>query len=199
MGFIKEVYSNNRAGLVVAFGRQNSENFIDTDNVQEAMDYFNMYLQDNNLYIHTEDKLALDNLGVDAKEAVEVRDAIDTFLETIPDEEVESVKVLFPHWKVGVQYETNARVRFTDNIYKVLQAHTSQEDWMPDVAVSLYAPLLIDEETNEILEWVQPDSTNPYMIGDRVIFEEKVYESLIDNNTWSPAAYPAGWQEIIEE
>lgn len=199
MGFIKEVYSNNRAGLVVAFGRQNSENFIDTDNVQEAMDYFNMYLQDNNLYIHTEDKLALDNLGVDAKEAVEVRDAIDTFLETIPDEEVESVKVLFPHWKVGVQYETNARVRFADNIYKVLQAHTSQEDWMPDVAVSLYAPLLIDEETNEILEWVQPDSTNPYMIGDRVIFEEKVYESLIDNNTWSPAAYPAGWQEIIEE
>ena len=199
MGFIKEVYSNNRAGLVVAFGHQNSENFIDTDNVQEAMDYFNMYLQDNNLYIHTEDKLALDSLGVDAKEAVEVRDAIDTFLETIPDEEVESVKVLFPHWKVGVQYETNARVRFTDNIYKVLQAHTSQEDWMPDVAVSLYAPLLIDEETNEILEWVQPDSTNPYMIGDRVIFEEKVYESLIDNNTWSPAAYPAGWQEIIEE
>ena len=198
MGFIKEVYSNNRAGLVVAFGRQNSENFIDTDNVQEAMDYFNMYLQDNNLYVHTEDKLALDNLGVDAKEAVEVRDAIDTFLETIPDEEVESVKVLFPHWKVGVQYETNARIRFTDNIYKVLQAHTSQEDWMPDVAVSLYAPLLIDEETNEILEWVQPDSTNPYMIGDRVIFEEKIYESLIDNNTWSPAAYPAGWQEISE-
>ena len=198
MGFIKEVYSNNRAGLVVAFGRQNSENFIDTDNVQEAMDYFNMYLQDNNLYVHTEDKLALDNLGVEAKEAIEVRDAIDTFLETIPDEEVESVKVLFPLWKVGVQYEINARVRFKENIYKVLQAHKSQEDWMPDVAVSLYAPLLIDEETNEILEWVQPESTNPYMIGDKVIFEEKIYESLIDNNTWSPADYPAGWQEISE-
>lgn len=198
MGFIKEVYSNNRAGLVVAFGRQNSENFIDTDNVQEAMDYFNMYLQDNNLYVHTEDKLALDNLGVEAKEAIEVRDAIDTFLETIPDEEVESVKVLFPLWKVGVQYEINARVRFKENVYKILQAHTSQEDWMPDVAVSLYAPLLIDEETNEILEWVQPESTNPYMTGDKVIFEEKIYESLIDNNTWSPADYPAGWQEISE-
>ena len=198
MGFIKEVYSNNRAGLVVAFGRQNSENFIDTDNVQEAMDYFNMYLQDNNLYVHTEDKLALDNLGVEAKEAIEVRDAIDTFLETIPDEEVESVKVLFPLWKVGVQYEINARVRFKENVYKVLQAHKSQEDWMPDVAVSLYAPLLINEETNEILEWVQPESTNPYMTGDKVIFEEKIYESLIDNNTWSPADYPAGWQEISE-
>lgn len=198
MGFIKEIYSNNRAGLVVTFGRQNSDNFIDTDSIQEAMDYFNMYLQDNNLYVRTEDEQALNNLGVDAKEAVEVRDAIDTFLATVPDEEVESVKVLFPQWKVGTYYEMNTRVRFKENVYKILQAHTSQEDWRPDVAVSLYAPLLIDEETNEILEWVQPDSTNPYMIGDRVIFEEKIYESLIDNNTWSPVAYPAGWQEITE-
>lgn len=198
MGFIREIYSNNRAGLVAAFGRQNSDNFIDTDSIQEAMDYFNMYLQDNNLYVRTEDEQALNNLGVDAKEAVEVRDAIDTFLATVPDEEVESVKVLFPQWKVGTHYEMNTRVRFKENVYKILQAHTSQEDWMPNVAVSLYAPLLIDEETNEILEWVQPDSTNPYMIGDRVIFEEKIYESLIDNNTWSPAAYPAGWQEITE-
>jgi hypothetical protein len=199
MGFIKEVYSNNRAGLVVAFGRPNSNNFINTDNVQEAMNYFNMYLKDGNLYVHSEDEIALDNLGVTAQEATEVRGVINTFLATVPDEEVESVKILFPQWKAGIHYETNTRVRFDGNVYKVLQAHTSQEDWMPDVAVSLYAPLLIDEETNKILEWVQPDSTNPYMIGDRVIFEEKVYESLIDNNVWSPVDYPAGWQEITEE
>ena len=198
MGFIKEIYSNNRAGLVAAFGRQNSDNFIDTDSIQEAMNYFNMYLQDNNLYIRTEDEQALNNLGVDAKEAVEVRDAIDIFLATVPDEEVESVKVLFPQWKVGIYYKMNTRVRFKENVYKILQAHTSQEDWMPDVAVSLYAPLLINEETNEILKWAQPDSTNPYMIGDKVIFEEKIYESLIDNNIWSPADYPTGWQEITE-
>ena len=198
MGFIKEVYSDNRAGLIVAFGRENSKNFVDTDNIQEAMDYFNMYLENNELYIHTKNEIALDNLGFATEEAIEVRDAINTFLVTIPDEEVESVKVLFPQWKVGTHYKMNTRIRFKENIYKILQEHTSQEDWMPDIAVSLYAPLLIDEETNEILEWVQPDSTNPYMIGDRIIFEEKVYESLIDNNTWSPADYPAGWQEIIK-
>lgn len=26
----------------------------------------------------------------------------------------------------------------------------------------------------------------------------KVYESPIDNNTYSPSAYPAGWKEITE-
>jgi hypothetical protein len=34
------------------------------------------------------------------------------------------------------------------------------------------------------------------MRGDRVSFDGKIYESAIDNNIWSPAAYPAGWQEI---
>ena len=45
-------------------------------------------------------------------------------------------------------------------------------------------------------EWVQPDSTNPYMTGDRVTFNGAVYESLIDNNVFSPADYPQGWEEI---
>ena len=31
------------------------------------------------------------------------------------------------------------------------------------------------------------------MKGDKVMFEGHVYESAIDNNIWSPSAYPAGW------
>lgn len=56
----------------------------------------------------------------------------------------------------------------------------------------------IDEPTTEpeedaIPEWAQPDSTNPYMMGDLVTFQGSVYESLIDNNIWSPSDYPQGW------
>ena len=36
------------------------------------------------------------------------------------------------------------------------------------------------------------------MKGDKVRFEGKVYQSLIDNNVWSPAAYPQGWEEVNE-
>jgi len=61
--------------------------------------------------------------------------------------------------------------------------------------VSLWAKVLIPDE-NHIPEWEQPDSTNAYMKGDKIIFEDKIYESLIDNNVWSPAVYPAGWKEI---
>ena len=43
-------------------------------------------------------------------------------------------------------------------------------------------------------DWVQPDSSSPYMTGARVTFNGVVYTSLIDNNVWSPADYPQGWQ-----
>jgi len=63
------------------------------------------------------------------------------------------------------------------------------------LAPSLWTKVLIPDE-NVIPEWEQPDSTNPYMKGDKVMFDGKVYESTIDNNIWSPAAYPAGWAEV---
>ena len=198
MGFIKEVYSGNRAGLVVAFGRESSDNFYSGDNIEEAMKYFNMYLKNNQLYIKSEDSTALDNLGFEAKNASEIRSALDEILEVIPDEEIKKVMVLFPNWKEGVKYNVGERVRFNETIYKVLQEHVSQADWTPEFATSLFANLLIDEETNKVQEWIQPDSTNGYMIGNQVFFEGILYESLIDNNVWSPAEYPAGWKEIFE-
>ena len=79
----------------------------------------------------------------------------------------------------------------------VLQDHTSQASWEPGAAPSLFAKVLIPDP-DVIPEWEQPDSTNAYKKGDKVRFEGKVYKSLIDNNVWSPSAYPAGWQQIKE-
>ena len=76
---------------------------------------------------------------------------------------------------------------------RVLQAHKSQSDWRPDTAVSLFVKIVLG---GAILEWVQPTSTNPYMKGDKVLWQGKVYESLIDNNVWSPTGYPQGWKII---
>jgi len=87
------------------------------------------------------------------------------------------------------------RVRYEGILYKCLMAHTSQLGWEPGIAPSLWAKVLIPDP-DVIPEWEQPDSTNAYQIGDRVMFEGKVYESVIANNIWSPSAYPAGWIEV---
>ena len=124
--------------------------------------------------------------------------AMASVIEQLPDEVIEAnletLSDSFPPWRKNVPYKAGAHVTHYGGIYKVLQAHTSQEDWTPDLAPSLFATLLTSP-TGEALEWVQPGSANPYMKGDRVIFEGKVYESLIDDNIWSPTEYPQGWKE----
>ena len=123
-------------------------------------------------------------------------------LPNLSDEQALQVPLMFPKWQEGKEYVVGDRVLYLGVLYKVLQAHTSQAGWEPNIAPSLFAKNLIvkDEEGEQvdISEWVQPDSTNPYMIGDKVKFEGKVYQSLIDNNVWSPSDYPQGWEEVNE-
>ena len=200
MGFIREKYSNNQGGLTVIFmGDQNAENYFSGDSIQDALNYFNMYLKDNQIYIRTNEELALTEAGISSiEEAEQLRQELNEIIGEMTDEEAVERPILFPNWKSGKEYTTNERVRYGGRIFKVLQNHTSQEDWTPSRAPSLFAEILTSE-TGEPQEWQQPSSTNPYLAGDRVIYNGIEYESLIDNNVWSPADYPQGWQRITPE
>ena len=56
-----------------------------------------------------------------------------------------------------------------------------------------------DTPTDTIADFVQPTGAHDaYAKGDKVKYNGKVYESLMDGNTYSPDAYPAGWKEITE-
>lgn len=128
--------------------------------------------------------------------ARKLRPIIERAVESLDDETAIEATSLFPMWSGdAVGYPAGVRVRHNGVLYKVLVTHTSQPTWTPDAAHSLFAKVLI-EDPNVIPEWEQPDSTNAYMTGDRVMFEGAVYESTVDNNVWSPAAYPAGWKKV---
>ena len=125
--------------------------------------------------------------------------ALTFFAETLSDAQALQVPMLFDEFDGnGVAYEVGKRILFEGVLYKVIQAHTSQAGWTPIAAPSLFAKVINETIDGSIPEFEQPNSTNPYMKGDRVIFNGKVYESLIDNNVYSPEAYPAGWKEITE-
>ena len=103
---------------------------------------------------------------------------------------------LTKEWKDTDYFTAGEPITNDGIIYKVLQSHAKQADRVPGIAHSLFAPILTDSN-GAALPWVQPESTNPYMKGDRVLWTDgKVYESTIDNNVWSPEAYPAGWVEV---
>ena len=115
------------------------------------------------------------------------------------DEEAVKAPYIFPAWDGdGAEYKAGDRVQYNGKAYKVLQAHTSQAAWDPVSAVSLFAEILIPDP-EVIPVWVQPGADNGYSKGDKVHFpgeNDPVYMSTIDNNVWSPSAYPAGWEKV---
>ena len=118
----------------------------------------------------------------------------------LTDAEAVAATCLYPHWSGNsVAYAKGQRVQYENTLYTVLQAHTSQATWTPTAAPSLFAKVLIPDPT-VVPEWEQPDSTNPYMKGDKVTHNGKTWVSLIDNNVWEPGATgtAALWQEVTE-
>lgn len=127
--------------------------------------------------------------------AVKLRPFIEKAASNLDDADALEAVQLFPQWDDSTRYKEGDRVRFQNTLYKCLLDHIAQPTWSPITSPSLWAKVLIPNP-EVIPEWEQPDSTNAYQIGDKVTFEGKTYESVIANNIWSPAAYPAGWKEI---
>ena len=141
---------------------------------------------------------------ISEERARELRSVIEKVMGDTSDEIAASAPELFPTFNQnGHAYASGDKFRIGGQLYKVLQPHTSSEEWNPENAPSLYAKVLAErDESGEQLVipvWKQPDSTNAYGKGDKVHFptmDDPIYESLIDNNVWSPEAYPAGWSEV---
>lgn len=125
--------------------------------------------------------------------AKRLRPYIEKAATSLDDTDALNAVELYPEWKSDTSYVVNQRLRYGGVLYKVLQEHTSQQTWTPDAASSLFAPVLIPDP-DVIPEWVQPDSTNPYMLGDKVTHNGKTWENTIDNNVWEPGVY--GWNEV---
>ena len=122
-----------------------------------------------------------------------VRRMLDNSVEELSDEDALNVAALFPTWasKMGEAVNVGERYWYDGRLWKVIQAHTVQEDWTPDTAVSLFVEVSIDEWP----QWVQPTgASDAYNTGDKVTFEGVHYVSLIDGNVWSPSVNPSGWE-----
>lgn len=139
--------------------------------------------------------------------ALELRKALQLFLATMDAdtqaESMMSVASVFPKYQIGKAYAAKEVFAYGENsvgdpqLYQVLQAHTSAEEWTPDTAASLYKKIGVAE--NGYPEWVQPlGASDAYNTGDVVSYGGKLYKSTIDGNVWAPDAYPAGWEPVKE-
>lgn len=131
------------------------------------------------------------------KAAQKMRSVMDAAGAMLTDEQALNVPELYAPWKANEKYELGKRRVYNGVLYRCITDHTAQKAWNPADAPSLWAKVLIPDP-NVIPEWIQPDSTNAYHIGDKVTHNGKTWICTeVDgagNNTWEPGVY--GWSEM---
>lgn len=131
--------------------------------------------------------------------AEQLRRALQMFTATLTEEQALEIATVYPVWEANHAYQVGDIISYGTNsagdpqLYKVVQAHTSQDNWRPgDGTESLYDAFGLDESGYPI--WAQPSGAHDaYSAGDIVNYNGTLYQSTINGNVWSPDVYPAGW------
>ena len=106
----------------------------------------------------------------------------------------ENIEV-FSTWAEKTQYQAGDMRQYGGKLYQCVATHTSQEDWTPDAAPSLWK--LVGDPGEEWPEWSQPvGAHDAYDAGDKVSHNGARWTSAVDSNVWEPGVY--GWKRADE-
>lgn len=131
------------------------------------------------------------------EQAQAIRAGMQALARTAPDEVLLAQPMaMYDEWSAeSVEYVLNDIRQYNGQLYRCLQAHTSQATWTPEAAASLWTR--IADPAQEWPEWIQPTmAENAYASGAKVTHNGKRWISDVDNNVWEPGVY--GWTEHIE-
>ena len=132
------------------------------------------------------------------EEAIRLRAIIENAIsQVITDDNAFDAMSLFPSWNPNsIEYKLGDRVKHEGTLYKCLSPHTSQADWAPGSAVSLWVRM--DNPNEEWPLWVQPTGAHDaYPMDAKVSHNGAKWISTIDANVYMPGVY--GWTEYVEE
>lgn len=109
------------------------------------------------------------------------------------NEKIVNNKSAFPWWNGnGVELKAGQYVQYETDVYQVIQNHTTQPDWTPDIVPALFNKITIEE-------WEKWESGNFYKKGAKVTHNNKKWVSNVDNNHWEPGATGVyTWDEWTE-
>jgi len=113
-----------------------------------------------------------------------------------PDEDVVKYGDLFPEWQPGVAYAAGDVVRFGDTLFRVAQAHTSQADWAPDRAITLFTVVQPEPKDGAVLQWMAGEIV---AAGDLRTYVGVTWRCRQAHTTlagWEPPNTPSLWEAV---
>ena len=112
-------------------------------------------------------------------------------------EELAALANAYPAWQAGEAVAVDDLRSYGDMLWKATQAHTTQADWQPDVAVSLWVRTA---PPDVIPEWRQPlGGHDAYPVGYQVTLAGDLYVNERPANVSQPGTFDSGWKLIVEE
>lgn len=119
----------------------------------------------------------------------------------LTDDEAVTYISAYPEWQVGFDYKKDWIIRHGEDLYRIGQDHTSQEQWVPgaDGTTALYSKIDISEDGYET--WQEWDGVSGAYAKDQVVrdpTDEQLYKSLIDNNVWGPPSKQPNYWDLYE-
>lgn len=174
---------------------------VEINNIKDAFNY--KYVKGKLIELSDEEKEEFYHVDKEFEQEQKLQEMMvanirTSFLVNLSDEEAINIPLVFPAWDSNSkEYKKDDRCQYNGKLYKVLQAHTSQESWTPDTAVSLFVE--VADPSIEYPDFKQPTGAHDaYNTGDKVTFNGKHYVCKINACTWSPSDYPSGW-ELVED
>ena len=94
------------------------------------------------------------------------------------DQEALAVKVLYKEWgkQIGNPLEAGEYVQYNDKLYRVLQAHTAQANWIPGIGTESLFVVIDKEHSGTLEDPIQYTANmevfaNKYYIEDGVVYK----------------------------
>ena len=96
----------------------------------------------------------------------------------LDDGQAAEVPALFPTWesRIGQQVAVGERLFYGGRLWKVLQAHTVQADWTPDVVPALFTEVVVQQEGEAEIGTLD----NPIAYNGNMELEEGLYYTQYD-------------------
>ncbi len=139
--------------------------------------------------------------GPDIQRASQIISALRMYAGTLPEDKAREVATVYPRYEAGTSYRAGQYITDGEDangdplLYKVVQDHTSQEDWPPADNPALYTCLSLDPGGYPI--WSQPTcAEDAYNTGDIVSRNGTLYKSKIDGNTTEPGTDDRWWETV---
>lgn len=202
MGLRLEVYNENFVGLIADFNYiYDSANFCSSNNVDEAIAYFDLYIdpRTNRLKKVDPNQRVVEKLSIDINNVDDFQGQLETITDELSDEQALQFKLLFPDWNPEKAYEAGDRVRYEGILYKCLNAHEPQQDWIPILDSAVWVPMETNPAEPELGIWEQPEEGNGYEEGAQVIHNGKTWVSQISDNAVEPGIEGSEslWVEVV--